>query len=71
MSDVLKRFKKSTSDLVDALFQEASEESQEARLKDAKERIKAKLRQLQSARLVVANIEREIEDLKLELKDTL
>lgn len=43
--------------------EEALKEIEEEQLKDAKEQYKKKLRELQSAKQVVKNIEREIEDL--------
>lgn len=70
-SKLLGSIRGATNELVDALFQEANEETQAARLKDAKARVVSKMKQLQAAKLVVANIEREIEDLKIELRDTL
>lgn len=46
---------------------EAREELAEERRDQAKRKIKAKLRQIQDARLIVSNLERELEDLYAEL----
>ncbi len=68
---ILKALKSKSAEIVDALFQEASDETVEARFAEAKARVKSKLTQLAQAKRVVANIEREIDDLKLELQETL
>lgn len=46
----------------------ALEELEQERLDDAKNRYKAKLREIQEAKRVLKNLEREIEDVELELK---
>jgi len=48
---------------------EAEKEFAEEKIKRAKERIKEKLKQRDQARKVLANIEREIEDLYAELSE--
>lgn len=53
------------------LFDEARNEMLDEKLKVAKERVKSKLRQLAQAELAVANLKREIEDLRIELGETL
>lgn len=50
---------------------EAVKEVTEERATKAKEQLKNKILQLQAAKQVVSNIERELEDLELELKQTL
>ncbi len=65
------KMRAATRDLVGDLFQEAENEGLEDRLKEAKARIKSKLKQLQQARQAVRNIELEIDDLKRELGETL
>ena len=71
MSVLRKKLRDAAKDVVDSLFTEAADEATELRLKDAKDRIKYKLRCLQAAKLVVANIERELDDLRIELEETL
>lgn len=44
-----------------SILQEAKKEVVEARAKDAKNKLKTKLAQIESAKLVVANLERELE----------
>lgn len=49
------------------LRQQAEKEVAEEKAKAAKEKIKAKLKDLDKAKLVVRNIERELEDLMVEI----
>lgn len=68
---VTKKLREAAASLVDELFDEAEGEVCGERVESAKVRIKAKLKQLQLAKQAVANIEREIDDLKHELKEWL
>lgn len=47
--------------IAQSILQEAKKEVIEARAKDAKNKLKTKLAQIESAKLVVANLERELE----------
>lgn len=58
-------------DPIITLFREASEEVQEEALKAAKKKIKERLKQKQSAERILANINREIKELQLEIKNDL
>lgn len=57
------------SNVIDKLKSEAEKEIQAEFEEKAKQRIKTKLRDLELARKVVANIERELEDLYVELSE--
>jgi hypothetical protein len=47
--------------------EEAQKEISEEQMKDAKNKYKKKLREISAARKIVANLERELEDLEIEL----
>ncbi|MHA2040210.1 MAG: hypothetical protein ACW98X_27755 [Promethearchaeota archaeon] len=49
--------------------EEAEKEFQEEKFKGAKSKIKEKLKQLDKAKKIVSNIERELEDLYVEIAD--
>lgn len=51
------------------IFEQAKDELKEELMKDAKEKLKSKMKQLHSAELVVANVKRELADLELEISD--
>jgi hypothetical protein len=53
------------------IIKEAEAEIDEEARKTAKSKYKSKLRQLKQAKQVVSNIERELEELKLEMTDEL
>lgn len=57
------------SNVIDKLKSEAAKEIQAEFEEKAKARIKGKLRDLELAKKVVANIERELEDLYIELSE--
>jgi hypothetical protein len=57
------------SNVLDKLKSEAAREIQAEFEERAKEKIKCKLRDLEMAKKVVANIERELEDLYVELSE--
>lgn len=56
---------------IEELFRQAESEITSAKLEEFKARIKLKMAQLQKAKLVVSNIDREIEDLRQELEQQL
>lgn len=45
----------------------AQEEYREERMKEATKKIKAKMKELDNAKLIVRNLERELQDLEIEL----
>lgn len=51
------------------IIEQAKQELKEELMKDAKERLKIKMKQLHSAELIVSNIRRELADLELEISD--
>lgn len=55
------------TDTVKTLHEQAEKEVAEEKAKAAKEKIKVKLKDLDKAKLVVRNIERELEDLMIEI----
>lgn len=52
---------------VKSLKEQAEEEVADEKAKEAKNKIKAKLKELDKAKLVVRNIERDLEDLMVEI----
>jgi len=60
-----------SSNLVERVILEAENEVNEESLTKAKEKLKIKLREKKSAQLLLNNIAREIEDIKLELSHEL
>lgn len=50
-------------------LEEAKKEISEEKFKKAKERYKTKLRELEQAKTIVANLNRELEDLEMELSN--
>jgi hypothetical protein len=57
------------SNIMDRLRSEAQKELDEEFESKAKEKMKIKLRDLRNAQKLVANLQRELEDLQLELAD--
>jgi len=70
-SDKKSEQKANVENLVNDIFNEAKADIADERLKELKIRVKAKLEQRAKAQLVVDNIDREIEEMKLEVAQVL